>query len=59
MKLNNKAFAISTIIYGLLLMAILIMMILLSTMSFNRKSNGDLVNKVEKELQECTNNGSC
>ena len=59
MKLNNKGFAISTIIYGLLLMAVLVMTMLLTTMSFNKKSSNDFVKKIENDLNTCINNGSC
>lgn len=49
-KLNNKGFAISTVIYSLLIIATLIMGMLLSTMVFSKKSNDDFVYETEKEL---------
>lgn len=49
-KLNNKGFAISTVIYSLLLMAILIITLLMSIMSNNRTNNSGLVKTIEEEL---------
>ncbi|MBQ3435824.1 MAG: BspA family leucine-rich repeat surface protein [Bacilli bacterium] len=49
-RINNKGFAISTIIYGTLIMAVMIVMILLSTMSFSNKSTKDLVKEIEEDL---------
>lgn len=63
MKLNNKGFAISTIVYGLLMMAILVIVILLSTMSFTKKTSDDLSAQVEERLNSyadtCANNPEC
>ena len=39
--MNEKGFAVSTILYGILIMATLIMTLLISTMAFTRKSNID------------------
>ena len=49
-RINNKGFAISTIIYGTLIMAVMIVMILLSTMSFSNKSTKDLSKQIESDL---------
>ncbi len=54
-RLNNKGFAVSTILYGILIMAILIMTLLMGTMAFTRKSSVDFVSQIEKELNACVN----
>lgn len=51
--MNQKGFAISTVLYGILMMAMLIMTLLIGTMAFSRKSNVDFVNKIEEELNRC------
>ncbi len=53
--MNEKGFAVSTILYGILIMATLIMTLLISTMAFTRKSNIDLVGSIEEELNRCVN----
>lgn len=47
---NNRGFAISTMLYGLLIMSVMIIFMLLSVASFTKKTSDDFVNKVEKEL---------
>ena len=49
-KLNNKGFAISTVIYGLSIMAMLLMTIVMATMSSNRTNSSDLAKSIEKDL---------
>ena len=49
-KLNNKGFAVSSLLYGLMLVAFLIVSILMSIMSTNRKNTSTLVKKIEEEL---------
>ena len=49
-KINNKGFAISTIIYSILIIAILIMGMLYSTIAFRKKTSSDFTHKVEEEL---------
>lgn len=51
-KVDNKGFAISTMLYGLLIMSVMIIFMLLGIASFTKKSSNDFVNKVEKELIE-------
>ncbi len=51
--MNERGFAISTILYGILIMAMLIMTLLIGTMAFTRKSNVDLVGQIEEELNKC------
>ncbi len=49
-QLNNKGFAISTILYGLLVVMILLMTLLMSTMSFARNNNKKFVEEIIKNL---------
>ena len=49
-KMNNKGFAISTLLYGLMLIAFLIVSVIMSVMSTNRKNTSTLVKKIEEEL---------
>lgn len=49
-KLNNKGFAFSTILYGLLLVSIMIIFMVMALMSTNRVNNKSLVDQVEREL---------
>lgn len=49
-KLNNKGFAISTVLYSLLIMVFLIVVLIMSIMASNRKSTHDLVETVEDDL---------
>lgn len=55
MELNEKGFAISTVLYGILIMAMIIMTLLISTMAFTRKSSVDFINEIEEELNKCVN----
>lgn len=50
-KLNNKGFAISTILYGLLVVIMLITSLLMSTMAFSRKNSKDFVDNVKKNFE--------
>ena len=49
-KLNNKGFAISTLLYGLMLVAFLTVSLLMSIMSTNRKNTSTLIRKIEEDL---------
>lgn len=51
MKLNSKGFAISTMLYGLLIVIILIVSLLMSTISFTRKSSKEFVEMVVDDLE--------
>lgn len=48
--LNNKGFAISTLIYGLTIMGILIVAILMTTMAQTRSNTNSLVKSIEEDL---------
>lgn len=49
-KLNNKGFAISTLIYGLAIMGIMIVAILMATMAQTRSNTSSLAKSIEEEL---------
>lgn len=60
--LNEKAFAISTLLYGLLIISVLVIFMIVSMAAFTKKSSSDFVNKLEKELitwADNNNNTSC
>ena len=59
MRLNQKGFAVSTILYGLLLVMGFIIFLLLSVNRFERRTTNDYVELISKELNECVANGSC
>ena len=50
MKLNNKGFAISTVLYSLLIMVFLIVTLMMGIMASNRHNTKDLVTTIEEEL---------
>ncbi len=50
-KLNNKGFAISTMLYGLLVVLILLITLLMGTMAFNRKNSREFTDIVIDELE--------
>lgn len=54
-KLNNKGFAISTILYGLLIVLVLIISLLMTTMSFTRKTSKEFVDNIVDELESDQN----
>lgn len=60
--LNEKAFAISTLLYGLLIISVLVIFMIVSMAAFTKKSSSDFVNQLEKELitwAAANNNTSC
>lgn len=50
--LNNKGFAITTVLYSLLLIATLVLTFLLSSYSFERKNTKDLAKAIKNDLNE-------
>lgn len=50
-KLDNKGFAISTILYGLLVVMILLTSLLMGTMSFSRKNSKNFIDSVKLVLE--------
>lgn len=59
MRLNQKGFAVSTVLYGLLLVMSFIIFLLLSVNRFERRTTNSYVELISKELNECVSNGSC
>ena len=59
MRLNQKGFAVSTILYGLLLVMVFVIFLLLSVNRFERRTTDDYVELISKELNECVASGSC
>ena len=49
-RLNNKGFAISTVIYGLSVMSVLIMAVIMGTMANNRANTKELSKSIEEDL---------
>ena len=49
-NLNNKGFAISTILYSLLVMATLVLFLLIGNFSFERRTTNDFVSIIEDDL---------
>ena len=49
-KLDNRGFAFSTMLYGLMLLGIMIIFVIMSTMQTNRQTNKEFVSKIEEEL---------
>ncbi len=52
MKLNNKGFAISTMLYGLLVVLLLLFTLVISTMASNRQNSKDFVDTTTDELEK-------
>ena len=51
-KMNNKGFAITTLLYGLMSVGFLVMTLLMGIMSQNRQNTSTLVKKIEEELNK-------
>ena len=49
-KMNNKGFAVSTLLYSLSIMGFLIVSVMVSIMSLNRINTKSLVKQIEDEL---------
>lgn len=50
-KLNNKGFAISTMLYGLLIIIVLLMSLIMSTMSFARTNSKKFNDEIKSNLE--------
>ena len=55
---NNKAFAISALLYGLLILAIVIIFMIVRLPNFNKKTSSDYLNEIEKDLINWANNNN-
>lgn len=53
MKLNNKGFAISTVLYGLLALVILIIMLIFQVMRTSNNNSKALGQSITEELNAC------
>lgn len=51
-KLNNKGFAIGTILYGLLIVMVLLMSLLMGTMAFGRSNSKKYVDEIISSLEK-------
>lgn len=54
MRLNNKGFAVTTMVYGMLALASLIMFLTLDVMRNSKKTSNEYAQDVEDELNRCT-----
>lgn len=54
-KMNNKGFAVSSLLYGLLLVGFLVIVVLMSIMATNRHNTTNLIDKIEEELNRHSN----
>lgn len=52
MKLNNKGFAISTLLYGITLIGIMTIVLMLNIMSTSRNNSKDYTKKIKEELED-------
>lgn len=57
--MNNKGFAITTMVYALVILLSMSMFIVLNIMDNNYKDNKKLINDVQEELDECLTNAKC
>ena len=59
MKLGEKGFAISTVLYGLLLMGSLMLFLLIGTVSFEHDASSDFGKEIANDLNNCVISGDC
>ncbi len=57
--MNNKGFAITTMVYALVILLSMSMFIVLNIMDNNYNDNKKLINDVQEELDECLTNAKC
>ena len=53
MRVNNKGFAISTALYGLLMVFIIVLMLILQIMRTTNNNNKDIASNIQKKLDYC------
>lgn len=53
MKLNNKGFAVTTVLYGVLSITLVVVMLVLGTIRTRRVLNTNLVSSIENRLNKC------
>lgn len=57
--MNNKGFAITTMVYALVILLSMSMFLVLNIMDNNYNDNKKLINDVQEELDECLTNARC
>lgn len=57
--MNNKGFAITTMVYALVILLSMSMFLVLNIMDNNYNDNKKLINEVQEELDECLANAKC
>ena len=57
--MNNKGFAITTMVYALVILLSMSMFLVLNIMDNNYNDNKKLINDVQEELDECLSNAKC
>ena len=55
MKLDNKGFAASTILYGSLTITLVLLLMILAIMKANNETNRNIAKQVENHLNKCIN----
>lgn len=58
-KLNNKGFAITVILYGIVMMICMILLLTLSIMAGQRKNDKALIDNIKDDLNNVANNEFC
>lgn len=57
--MNNKGFAITTMVYALVILLSMSMFVVLDIMDNDYNDNKDLVKEVQTELDTCLESGRC
>ena len=57
--MDNKGFAITTMVYALVILLSMSMFLVLNIMDNNYNDNKKLINDVQEELDECLTNAKC
>ena len=57
--MNNKGMAISTMIYAAVILLSIVILTTLAVTSSSYTNKADLVNQIDKNLDECLGRGEC
>lgn len=57
--MNNKGFAITTMVYALVLLMTMSMFLVLEIMENNYTDNKNIINEIQSELDNCLTSGTC
>ena len=57
--MNNKGMAISTMIYAAVILLSIVILTTLAVTSSSYTNKADLINKIDKNLNECLGRGEC